>query len=292
MTRKAIMLAAALAAFAALRAFAEPERVALWPEGAMPDVQQEMHEAPFIEWRMPEKQTSDACVIVVPGGGYMQTSIEGTAATTATDFNARGVAAAILRYRTPRPAKPSAKHLSAWQDAQRAIRLVKREAPSRGINPERIGMIGFSAGGHLTLMCATSSSTNAYERIDDVDDIPVTLAFAVPVYPAYVLWDGANSKNSRKGNDSEMVNDFLFDSATPPMCLVHGDADVYSAMGSVKIYHQLRKLDMPAELHIYANIKHAFGGSDNRVAEPKLWREEVWNWLAPQIAPKATGEKN
>lgn len=284
MTKITPIIAASIAVLGMFAAFAEAQRVQLWPDGAMPAPQQKMDEAPFLEWRIPENQTSDACVIVIPGGGYMQTSVEGTAATTAADFNARGVAAAILRYRTPRPAKPLAKHVTAWQDAQRAIRIVKSEAPSRGINPERVGMIGFSAGGHLTLMCATSSSTNAYARIDNIDDISPSLAFAIPVYPAYVLWDGANSKNSRKGNDAEMVNDFLFDSATPPMCLVHGDADVYSAMGSVKVYHQLRKLNIPAELHIYAHIKHAFGGSDKKIAEPKLWRDEVWNWLAPQIA--------
>ncbi len=254
--------------------------VPLWPEGAMPSPQEKMDEAPFIEWHEPRGEAKDLCVIVVPGGGYKQTSTNGTAAATAADLTARGVTVAVLRYRTPRPAKPLAKHVTAWQDAQRAIRIVKSEADKRGFKPEKTGMMGFSAGAHLTLMCATSSSTNAYERIDELDDIPTSLAFAIPVYPAYVLRDGANSRNSHGGNSAEMVGDFLFDSATPPMCLVHGDADVYSAMGSAKVYHRLRTMGVPAELHIFAGIKHGFGGDDSKKKEPPFWRELVWAWLS------------
>lgn len=254
------------------------EDVPLWPEGKMPDAQSGQ-ETPFLRWCEPAERKSDMCVIAVPGGGYLRTSTGGTAANMAEKFNAKGVTVAILRYRTPRP-QGLAKHQSAWEDAQRAIRIVRSEAGKRGYSAEKIGMIGFSAGGHLTLMCATSSTTNAYERIDEIDDLPVNLAFAVPVYPAYVLTDGVNTKNSRGGNYADMVDDFLFDTATPPMCLVHGDADVYSAMGSVKVYHRLRKMGIPAELHIYAGIPHAFGGDNAKIPEPSLWWDEVWLWLA------------
>lgn len=274
MKTKLIMMLAMLSAAAAFGY----EDVALWPEGRMPDAQ-EGQETPFLRWCEPAERKSDVCVIAVPGGGYMRTSTDGTAANMAAKFNAKGVTVAILRYRTPRP-QGLAKHQSAWEDAQRAIRLVRSQAGSRGFSPDKIGMIGFSAGGHLTLMCATSSTTNAYDRIDELDDIPVNLAFAVPVYPAYVLTDGARSKNTHGGNDAELVGDFLFDSATPRMCLVHGDADVYSAMGSVKVYHRLRKLGIPAELHIYADIPHGFGGDDTKKAEPPLWWDEVWNWIS------------
>ena len=257
--------------------------VALWPDGQMPDRQAEQVE-PFLVWHTPRERTSDLCLIAVPGGGYAQTSTGGTVASMARRFNEKGVTVAVLRYRTPRP-RGLPKHQSAWEDAQRAIRIVRGESAARGYSPDKIGMIGFSAGGHLTLMCATSATTNAYARIDAIDDVPCHLNFAIPVYPAYVLTDGARSKNTHGGNSAGMVADFLFDERTPPMCLVHGDADVYSAMGSVRVYHKLRMMGIPAELHVYAQVPHAFGADDGKVPEPPLWWDEVWLWLG-KIQPK------
>ena len=259
------------------------EVVPLWPDGRMPDRQAGQAE-PFLVWHTPRERTSDMCLIAVPGGGYAQTSTNGTVASMARRFNEKRVTVAVLRYRTPRP-RGLPKHQSAWEDAQRAIRIVRGESAARGYSPEKIGMIGFSAGGHLTLMCATSATTNAYARIDAIDDVPCHLNFAIPVYPAYVLTDGVRSKNTHGGNSAGMVADFLFDERTPPMCLVHGDADVYSAMGSVRVYHKLRTMGIPAELHVYAQVPHAFGADDGKVPEPPLWWDEAWLWLG-KIQPK------
>jgi acetyl esterase/lipase len=168
--------------------------------------------------------------------------------------------------------------MAAWQDAQRMIRVVRSRAAEWEINPEKIGILGFSAGGHLTLMTSTTSQTASYEAVDDVDKLPCHVNFAVPVYPAYVLEDGADGPNAGKGNDSTMVADFAFDDKTPPMCLIHGDNDVYSPMGSVAVYSKLRKMNIPAEMHIYAKIAHGFGGNptDNHVGD---WMNRVVAWM-------------
>ncbi|MBR5760031.1 MAG: prolyl oligopeptidase family serine peptidase, partial [Thermoguttaceae bacterium] len=161
---------------------------------------------------------------------------------------------------------------------QRCVRFVRAHAEEWEINPEKIGILGFSAGGHLTLMTATSSLTNSYDPVDDIDKLSASVAFAVPIYPAYVLEDGADGPNVDKGNDSTMVEDFAFDEKTPPMCLFHGDADAYSPMGSVAVYAKLRKMNIPAEMHIYATIEHGFGGNpkDDHVGD---WLNRVYAWM-------------
>ena len=175
-----------------------------------------------------------------------------------------------MKYRVPRR-EGIPKHMAAQQDAQRMVRVVRSRADEWGINPDKIGFMGFSAGGHLTLMTATTSQTPAYEPIDDLDKIPCNVNFAVPVYPAYVLQDGEDSENANKGNDSELVDDFAFDEKTPPMCLIHGDADVYSPMGSIAVYAKLRKMNVPAEVHIFTKVGHGF------VASPI--NDHYGNWL-------------
>jgi len=155
---------------------------------------------------------------------------------------------------------------------------VKEDVIDRRHDPEKIGFMGFSAGGHLTLMTSTTSQTPAYEPVDELDEVPCHVNFAVPVYPAYVLQDGANGENRGKGNDSEFVADFAFDAKTPPMCLIHGDGDGYSPMGSVTVYHKLRTMNIPAELHVFALANHAFRNC--RPEDPMMfWKDRVYAWM-------------
>lgn len=225
----------------------------------------------------PEKKTSDACLVVFPGGGYNHLAKDHEGDKIAKYFNNKGITVAVLWYRIPR--RPGLeKHRVAWQDAQRAIRFVRSHAEEWKINPEKIGCLGFSAGGHLTLMTSTTSQTPAYEPVDDLDKVPCYVNFAVPVYPAYVLEDGADGGNANKGLDSKIVNDFAFDSKTPPMCFIHGDNDVYASMGSVAVYTKLKSMGIPVELHIYAKVNHGFGGNpkDNHVGD---WLNRVYEWM-------------
>ena len=145
------------------------------------------------------------------------------------------------------------------------------------INPEKIGTIGFSAGGHLSVIAATNSQTNYYTPVDALDQVPCHLNFAIAVYPAYVLEDGAEGENARRGIDEKILPAFKFDAKTPPMCLVHGDADVYSPLGSVAIYTELHRRNIPVELHIYTESGHGLGN--------QKWEERIWDWLKRKYYP-------
>lgn len=252
------------------------EEFNVWP-GVAPGEKEDAVK-PTYEYWAPETKTSDSIMIVCPGGAYNGLAYGHEGDKIAKYFTSKGIVTVVLKYRVPRRAGLP-KHMAAWQDAQRTVRIVRSRAKEWGCDPNKIGILGFSAGGHLTLMTSTTSQTNSYEPIDDIDKLPCNVNFAVPVYPAYVLEDGKDGPNSGKGNDSTMVDDFAFDAMTPPMCLIHGDEDVYSPMGSVAVYCKLRKLGIPAEMHVYAKINHGFGGNptDNHVGD---WLNRVYAWMS------------
>ncbi len=247
----------------------------VWP-GVAPGEKEDATKPTYEYWK-PENKTSDSLMIVCPGGAYMGLAYGHEGGVIAQYFNSKGITAVVLKYRVPRR-EGIPKHMAAWQDAQRCVRVCRSRAEEWGIDPNKIGIMGFSAGGHLTLMTATTSQTNSYEPVDEIDKLPCNVNFAAPVYPAYVLEDGADGPNSGKGNDSTMVGDFAFDEKTPPMCMIHGDDDVYSPMGSVAVYEKLRKMNIPAEMHIYAKINHGFGGNpkDDHVGD---WLNRVYAWM-------------
>ena len=231
----------------------------IWPEGQMPDAQE--HQCtPYIEWYIPEHRTTDAIQIIYSGGAYVGNGPESFEVTPARRYlNALGITVVTMKYRTPRP-KGLAKHTTAWQDLQRAIRIVRSEAPEKGLNPERIGIMGSSAGGHLTLMGVTSSRHRAYLPIDDLDKIPCHVQWGIGIYPAYALTDGLDGYNTGGGNDDTAVlaPEFTFDPATAPMLLIHGDADGYAAMNSVKTWEKMRAMGVQSELHTLATREHCF----------------------------------
>ena len=173
-----------------------------------------------------------------------------------------------MKYRTPRPAAESglAKHTTAWQDLQRAIRLVRSKATERGLDPNKIGIMGSSAGGHLTLMGVTSSMHRAYLAIDDVDKLPCNVQWGIGIYPAYALTDGADQNNTTGGNSDSavLVPEFSFDLQTAPMLFIHGDADGWASMNSVKTWEKMRSMGIQSELHTLALRPHCF----QRAASP------------------------
>ena len=158
---------------------------------------------------------------------------------------------------------------------------MRSEAPARGLDPDRIGIMGFSAGGHLTLMTATNARTPAYEPVDEIDNASAKLQWAVPVYPAYSLTDGADVPNVRGGNydDAVLVPEFSFDADTPPMCFLHGDADVWAAMNSVKAWEKLRMMGIQCDLHTYAKRGHCFQFKSAPGTGSYTWLDRVWDFL-------------
>ena len=258
-----------------------PERLAIWPEGRMPSVQTNQTYAPYLEWYEPKVRRSKTVVISVSGGGYYGSGNDGFEVTPIRNYLLdKGVTVVAMRYRAPRPVGLQ-KHLTAWQDAQRAVRVVRREAVRRGLDPDRIGFTGCSAGGHLAVMAAVSSTVPSYPRIDDLDDTPCNVNFAIPVYPAYLLAPEAENGDV-EGCDNlsaAFCPEFAFDAQTPPMCLIHGDEDGWSPMGSVRVYHKLRTMKIPAELHVMSGENHCFMEHPKAGTPAATWKDRVWEWM-------------
>jgi len=256
------------------------EKEMLWPEGRIPDLSENQKYAPYLVWFIPEKIKTKAIQVVFPGGGYHFCNFNGEGTPVAHYLNEKGMAVVVVMYRCPRPiGKP--KHLSGWQDAQRAIRMVRAEAPKRGLDPNRIGIMGFSAGGHLTLMTATNAKTPAYAPVDEIDNLSCAVQWAFPTYPAYALTDGVDSPNAKGGNedDSVLVPEFSFDDATPPMCFTHGDADGWAAMNSVKAWEKLRRMGIQSDLHTLAKRGHCFQFSASPGTGSYTWMDRLWSFL-------------
>ena len=253
----------------------------VWPEGKMPHAQTNQC-VPYIEWHIPKELKTRAIQIIYSGGGYSGNNPDDfEVAPVRRYLNEKGMAVVTLKYRTPRPLPPLPKHQTAWEDLQRAIRLVRAEAPARGLDPDRIGVMGCSAGGHLSLLGAASSMRNAYEPVDEIDQTPCKVQWAVAIYPAYALTDGLDVPNKTGGNDDSatLAPEFDFDAATPPVLFIHGDADGWAAMNSVKAWERLRRMGVQGEVHTLAKCTHCF----QRVAREGVgnysWMDRIWEFL-------------
>lgn len=260
------------------RAFYSKEDI--WPEGKTPDFR-ESQCTPYIEWHIPKVLKTKAIQIVYSGGGYNFNTPESFEATPARRYlNEKGMAVVTLKYRTPRPEGLS-KHTTAWEDLQRAIRLVRSEAAAKGLDPDRIGIMGGSAGGHLTLMGVTSSRHQAYLPIDDIDKLSAKVQWGVAIYPAYVLTDGIDGENKGGGNDDSavIVPEFSFDLDTSPMLFVHGDADGIAAMNSVKAWERLRSMGIQSELHTLALRVHCFQKTASPGTGSYTYLDRIWDFL-------------
>ena len=261
----------------------EGERITLWPEGKTPNLEPHQYESPFIEWFVPSNKTTDAVFVITCGGGYgiCNWRPKGMMAGGFRDWLLeRGMTVVRLHHRAPRPKKVD-KHVSAWQDAQRAVRLVRAGAASHGVNPDKIGFCGYSAAGHLALLMALSSQTCTYDPIDDVDALPCNVNWSVPFFPAYVLSDGVNGGNAHGGHRQEdkILPLFKFDSGTCPVLLMHGDEDKISPMASVKVYSRLHEMGIPSELHVFGRRDHDFKSTGANKGQFLTWRGLIWEWL-------------
>ncbi len=253
----------------------------LWPEGRMPDAQTNQC-LPYLEWHLPKERKTRAIQIIYSGGGYGGNSPDGfEVAPTRRYLNEKGMTVVTMKYRTPRPLGGLAKHTTAWQDLQRAVRIVRSQAAAKGLDPDRIGIMGSSAGGHLTLLGATSSKHRSYWPIDDLDQISCNVQWAVAIYPAYALTDGADKPNAQGGNedDARLVPEFSFDLATCPILFIHGDADGWAAMNSVKCWEQLRRLGIQSDLHTLATRNHCFQNKAAPGTGSHTWMGRIWEFM-------------
>lgn len=257
----------------------------VWPEGKMPDRQENQCE-PYIEWHIPHNPTTGAIQIIYSGGSYMGNDPDGFEVAPARRYlNARGVTVVTMKYRTPRPAAPLAKHTTAWQDLQRAVRIVRSEAPALGLDPDRIGIMGSSAGGHLTLMGVTSSRHDSYLAIDELDTLSCKVQWGIGIYPAYALTDGLDEYNTTGGNDDSAVlaPEFGFDLDTAPMLFIHGDADGWASMNSVKAWEKMRAMGVQSELHTLATREHCFQYAASPGTGSYSWLDRIWEFLNQKL---------
>jgi acetyl esterase/lipase len=216
------------------------------------------------------KETGTA-MLICPGGGYWNLYWQLEGEEVAGWLNSIGVTGILLKYRVPRrPDEPKGEPARRpLQDAQRAVRLVRSRAQEWGIHPEKIGIVGFSAGGHLALATATGFEKRTYEPIDDIDRMSCRPNFAVPVYSGYL----------KSKDKDELAPDLSIPKGTPPIFLVHGGEDIVSPPEhSVVAYLALKRAGVSAELHIYADTTHDFGVRTN--ARPySTWTASCAHWL-------------
>ncbi|MCQ2222761.1 MAG: alpha/beta hydrolase [Bacteroidaceae bacterium] len=255
----------------------------VWPEGKMPN-RQEQQCKPYLEWHIPAQLKTKAIQIIYSGGAYSGNNPDGFEVTPARRYlNEKGMAVVTVKYRTPRPAKESglAKHTTAWQDLQRAIRIVRSEAAKHGLDGNKIGIMGSSAGGHLTLMGVTSSMHQSYQPIDELDKLPCNVQWGIGIYPAYALTDGADGHNSHGGNEDGdvLVPEFSFDLKTAPMLFLHGDADGYASMGSVKVWEKMRSMGIQSELHTLCKREHCFQRTASPGTGSYTWLDRIAEFL-------------
>jgi len=219
-------------------------------------------------------KTAGTAILICPGGGYWDLFWQLEGEEVAAWLNSLGIAGIILKYRVPRrPDEPKGEPARRpLQDAQRAISLVRSRAGEWGIDPRRIGIVGFSAGGHLASATATSFDQRTYAPIDDIDKISCRPDFAIPVYSGYL----------KAKDKDELAPGIHIPTNAPPFFLVHGGEDIISPPeGSVLMYLALKRAGVPAELHIYAGTTHDFGV--RKSADPyAMWTDSCAAWLRHQ----------
>jgi acetyl esterase/lipase len=219
-------------------------------------------------YRPSEGTNTGAAVLICPGGGYNILAFDKEGEEVAAWLNSIGVTGIVLKYRVPRR-KDLPKHLAPLMDAQRAMSLVRARAEGWGIDPKRIGILGFSAGGHLSATASTNFDKRQYEAIDNVDKISCRPDFAVLVYPAYLMEGESLAPEIRVGPK------------TPPVFFVHAGDDRYGPENSIAMYLALKRSKVPAELHVYASGGHGFG---LRASEKpcSTWPQRCEAWMKGQ----------
>jgi acetyl esterase/lipase len=297
MSRTAWGVAVVALLFAGARAVAaDPLVIDLWPAKTPGDVgiQREetsrIHQSPLVGptrlitnvtkptltiYPPPPGNNTGTAMIICPGGGYWDLYWELEGEEVATWLNSIGMTGIILKYRVPRrPGEAQGEPpLGPQLDAQRAVSLVRSKAKEWEIDPRRIGMVGFSAGGHLALATATNFGRRTYERIDAVDDVSCRPDFAVLCYSGYL-----------KAKDKDEIWPGLHIPAdTPPILLAHANDDSTKVGGSdaensAFMYIALKRAGIPVELHIYASGNHDFGVRQNEKL-PASWPKLCVNWL-------------
>lgn len=200
-------------------------------------------------FRAPADRNSGAAVLVFPGGGYRYLAIDLEGTEVCSWLNSIHVNCILLKYRVPNSG-PYPKSSAALQDAQRALGLVREHAAEWGIDPHRIGVLGFSAGGHLAAAISTHNQKRLYDPVDGADQLSCRPDFAIVIYPGYLA---LAEKNFAFNPDIPVT------SAAPPTFLVQAEDDPVHVENAVEYFMELKRAGVPAELHVYAKGGHGYG---------------------------------
>lgn len=219
----------------------------------------------------PKEKANGCAVVVCPGGGYNILAWPKEGIEIAEWFNSFGVTAVVLKYRVPRR-DPDCPHREPLQDAQRAIRLVRANAEQWGVDPSRVGILGFSAGGHLTIMAGTHWDEKTYEPTDEADQLSCRPDFMIPIYAAY-LGEDYNDRNA-----TELGSLVKVTPQTPPTFMAVTFDDQMRGLLAAQLLVELKKAGVPAELHVFAKGGHGYGLRPNPNPVAQAWPKlcELW----------------
>jgi acetyl esterase/lipase len=259
------------------------EWIPLWENGAPEQNGDTDLDTPAYIVRLPKENNTGVAVVIYPGGGYGHLAVDHEGYQVADWLNENGIAGIIVRYRyTPYH------HPVPLMDAQRAVRTVRHHAKEWNIDPNKVGILGFSAGGHLASTVATHHETVHPIENDPIDTLSSRPDFAVLIYPVISFTTEYTHKGSRRNlvgdNPSEelmksLSNELQVTKDTPPTFLMHTYNDTgVPAENSILFYLALRKAGVPAEMHIYEPGQHGFGLAPN---DPVLstFPSHIIDWL-------------
>ena len=270
---------------AAQRGGASPERIRLWTSDAPGAMGQQDEDIPTLDlYVVPPERAVGTAVVVCPGGGYRALAMDHEGEQIARWWNSLGVSAFVLKYRLG----PKYHHPVELGDAQRALRWVRSRAGQYGIKPDRIGIMGFSAGGHLASSAATLFDKGQAAAADPIDRLSSRPDFAVLGYPVISMtteYVHQGSKNNLLGETPDpalaerLSTELQVTPETPPVFLFHTNEDAaVPAENSILFYLALRRAKIPAELHVYERGPHGVGlaWSD---AVLSSWSARLADWM-------------
>jgi acetyl esterase/lipase len=217
----------------------------------------------------PKGKNTGAAVVVFPGGAYKILAIDLEGTEVCDWLTSKGITCVVLKYRVP-DTGPYPKSDEALQDAQRAVGMVRAHAAEWKIDPKRVGVLGFSAGGHLAAAVSTHYETRLYPRVDAADDLSCRPDFAVVVYPGYLALE---EKGFAFNTDIPVTKE------TPPTFLVQAEDDPVHVENATVYFLALKAAGVPAELHVYAQGGHGYGLRRTQLPVTS-WPNRVDEWLA------------
>lgn len=294
MLARARLLVAVLGVFACQPHDADSSAL-LWPDGAPRAQGKRLGDEPRLYDYLPDPKRRTGTAVVVAGGGSYghHAGIGHEAEDTAKWLTERGITAVVVRYRVGRAGFYNHQDFAA--DGKRAVRTVRSRAGDLGIDPEKIGMIGYSAGGHLAAMVSNQCSDDEGDReaSDPVERASCRLAFAVLVYPVITMDDRWAHRRSRENllNGIDAPSPDLLEglsmetqvtAATPPTVLVHSRRDVRVDWNNSRLYHEaLVRHGVPAELWVFEDGRHGVGIADDprRMPQMSTWPDRFVAWL-------------